>query len=101
MACFIVNGENPSSIPSIIEQCWRGVANGKPWLLSLAAISHSLEKRIAVCPSGELRDSFAARGDVADPFFIWRESFLAARRFPRTPLPSVDISQKKNVRDPC
>src|SRR6266700_4508549 len=69
--------------------------------LQLAAISHSLEKRIAVCPSGELRDSFAARGDVADPFFIWRESFLAARRFPRTPLPSVDISQKKNVRDPC
>src|SRR6266566_8695484 len=29
------------------------------WEGYLAAISHSLEKRIAVCPSGELRDSFA------------------------------------------
>ncbi len=77
--------------------------------LWLTAISHSLappsltawQKRIVVCPSGELRESFAACCDVADPFFYLAGEFSSLRGVSMHTLAPVDISQKKVVRDPC
>jgi hypothetical protein len=67
--------------------------------LWLAAISHSWQERNEVCLNWELRDSFAGRCCVADPFFAWRESFSLSEVVSAHTLPPVDSSEEKVVWD--